>query len=299
MKYIIAALAFCMTCFGQEKMHLTAYRLIDEVVDGPCSIKGYVKYLPNFGSYVTAESDDQELINTLLDIKNKAKRGKSREFYCEERTLAGETIHQMFVISGGVTDTLYIDKGNKWIIFPDQRKAYLDKDKKVKKAFIGIMKEFIEYDFQAAIRAEYYVDERDSISTGALSYKGRSAISFLNNFKANAENYLLVRTDSAYGDIKEIFVRGTDSITFCKRKIEITLSDPDTGWLIDIIKPGDSENKLVEKFPASTRVKMIYLMRFEDIKRMYYYKVTLKNNKGSIAYFIKDNKIDRIKVYID
>ena len=299
MKHIILLLFFCMACLGQRKSHLTAYRLIDEVVDGPCSIKGYVKYLPNFKSYVTAESDDQELINTLLDIKKKARRGKSREFYCEERTLGGETIHQMFVISGSVTDTLYIDKDNKWIIFPDQRKAYLDKDQKFKKAFTGIMKEFIEYDFQAAIRAEYYVDERDSIPIGALSYKGLSAVSFLNNFKANAENYLLVKTDSAYGDIKEIFVRGTDSITFYKNQVEITLSDPNTGWLIDMIKPGDSESKLVEKFPASTRVKMIYRMRFEDIKRMYYYIVTLKNNKGSIAYFIKDNKIDRIKVYID
>lgn len=146
MKHLLLTLLSAIACFGQEKMHLTAYRLIDDVsiTDGPCSIATYVK-IKNVGfesCYATADSDDQQMINNLLEIKKKARRGKSREFYCEERMYGGETIHQMFVISGSITDTLFVDESSKWIVFPEKHKAYLDKDRKFKNALTGIIKEF-------------------------------------------------------------------------------------------------------------------------------------------------------------
>ena len=301
MKYITLTLFFCFACLGQEKAHLTAYRLVGEVTDGPCSVKEYVKYnaVEKYvwrDTFVTAESDDQQLIHNLLDIKKKAPRGKSRDFYCKERSMGGESIHNMFVFSGSVTDTIFTDSSNKWIIFPDRQKAYLDKDLKFTKALTGIIKEFMEYDFKTPILAHFHTEGRDSIPTGSVLHRGRSGVAFLNNIVKNAEGYSLFKTDTIYSRIKKIYVQGNDSIEFYEDKITVDISDTNTGWDIDGIKPGEPESKLFEKYPASTQLKMIYLMRFEDIKRKYFYTVLLSNGKGYISYFIKDKKIECITI---
>jgi hypothetical protein len=64
------------------------------------------------------------------------------------------------------------------------------------------------------------------------------------------------------------------------------------------IKPGDREGKIFKMYPASTKIKMVYKMRFEDIKRTYIYRVTIRDDAGYINYFIKDNIVESIDVYL-
>jgi hypothetical protein len=298
MKYVIIALMFYYSCFAQDKMHLTAYRMIDENNDGPCSVKSYVKYHGSefAHAYVTAESDDPLLIKNLLSIKKHAKQWEGKDFFCPERSVGGEPIPQMIVISGIKNDTIFIDDTNQWIIFPDKNKAYFDKDSMLKNCYTGIIKEFIEYDFRTPIRAQFYINDKDSLSTGAILYRKRSGTAFLNNFTTDPDTYNHIKTDTANGEIKKMYIHGNDSICVYKRQATVIVSDSNTRWDIGDIKPGDTEAKLFKKYPASTKVKLIYLMRFEEIRHMYYYHVLLKDNAGSIAYFIKDKKVEKIRI---
>jgi hypothetical protein len=53
---------------------------------------------------------------------------------------------------------------------------------------------------------------------------------------------------------------------------------------------------LIAKYPASTKIQKYYNIRYEDIKRQYFYWVELSGDAGNITYLIKDHLIDTIKI---
>jgi hypothetical protein len=300
MKHILFIfLLINIACFAQEKAHIMAYRLIEEDADGPCSVKDYAEYrhTNSFSNFVTAESNDLKLMKRLLEIQKKAPQWKSRRFYCHGG-FNGDRIQNMITVSDGIfKDTIFTDKDFLWIIFPDKDIAYRDEKQLLKKALTGNIKDFFEHDFEKQLRAMFVRDEIDSLPIGALWYKGRSGTVFIHNFQRDPQGYSLVKTDSAYGEITQTYTQGKDSIEFYRNTVTLKIYDPETPWNIGMVKPGDPESKLLKLYPTSTKQPFFYNIRFEDIKRIYYYPVILKGQKGSISYCIKNKVIEEIDVY--
>ncbi|KOS07266.1 hypothetical protein AM493_15390 [Flavobacterium akiainvivens] len=285
-------------------MHLTAYRLIDELTDGPCSVVTFVKYPSEafLFTYITAESSNQDFINKLLNLKKAALKWKSREFYCEEGILGGETIPHMFVISGTFTDTIFTDKTNQWIIFPDKQKAYFNKDRLLNNAFTGSCKdlfgEFLNRQINAVYRDDY---EQDSIPANSISYQGKPLDMFIDNFNNDHGTFKLLEPEAnKWAAFDTAYYSESDTIYFSRDLIAVVITNPDSGWDINGIKQGDAEKKLIDKYPVSTQIPLFSLstIRIEDIKRLYYYRIRLKDEFGSLIYDIKDNKIEKVTIYI-
>jgi len=115
-------------CFAQNTK-VTAYRLVNENDDGPCSVKSYIRWSEGGPlSYVTAESNDVAFARDLLTLKNLSKKWKKEKHFCTPLSLSSDMTHNMFVIEyNGKNDTILADKYNTMIVFPDKAKRYLDK----------------------------------------------------------------------------------------------------------------------------------------------------------------------------
>lgn len=296
MKHLLL-LFFTVTCFAQNTK-IIAFRLVNEDDDGPCSIISYVKWHnEGFQNYVTAESSDSTFAENLLSLKKISKKWKKRNHFCESRTIGGDMTHNMFTIEyKGKRDTILTTYNNEMIVFPGTGIAYVDENQVLKKMFTGNIKEFFEHDFNKQIRA-LFMPENDSITSDKILYKGEPAINFISkDFKSQLSQFKHISSDSVYNEIKRKYAYTNDTVQFYKNNIDITLTSPDSNWNIDWVKPGDSEELLFQKYPTSTKIPKYNLIKYEDIKRKYFYWVELIGNKGSITYHIKDHIIEKIEI---
>lgn len=302
MKTLLLFLLLTTFCFAQNAK-VTAYRLVETVDDGPCSIVSYINWAEGgLLSYATAESYDQELIKNLITIKKQAKKWKKSDCGCNGRYgLQWGSIPNMYVIeSKNGNDTLFTNRNNTQVIFPKYQAGHEDKEGVLAKALTGNIKEFFEHDFSSQIRSLFFPEENDSITADKVLYEGKPVHNFITkDFENNTGNFRLVSSESFYGSIERKYAFANDTIRFYQKDSNAIISDPDSRWNIDGIKVGDHEELLKQKYPKSTEIQKYYHIRYEDIKRKYFYWVLLTDKKGSITYFIKDHVIDKIEVNLD
>ncbi|MBE98851.1 hypothetical protein [Flavobacterium coralii] len=295
MKVVLLILFISFSVFSNaQQNHLKAYRLVNPHTDGPCSVKTYVQYEETdfFFTFVTADSDDQELIGRLLEVKKQSKKWNSRPFRCED-SFSSDEIPDMFVISGAVTDTIFTNVDNREIIFPDESRAYYDEENMLESAFTGIVKEFFDYDFKKSIWA-LFLPEKDSISIDNIFYKEKPIANSLKYFKRDLEGFKLISTDSVYGGIEKLYTCKKDTISISERDFTIMINDLKSDWVVDNTRVGMSESELFIKYPVSTKIKLFSKTKFEDIKREYFYWLGVANTDIHIVFKIKDNIIDSI-----
>lgn len=295
MKLIVLSLFLTAILYSQQAK-VTAYRLINPVDDGPCSIKSYTEHADVFsGSYVTAESDDPKLIEKLLEIKAECKNWPYKPFYCNNRMIGGDEIRNMVVITGKRNDTIFTDRDNQWIIFPERRKACLDQNGILKASLTGRIKEFFDYDFDKQLRVKEGIETLDSISIGHLRYRDR----------ALTQNYTLevpysvsnVRPGSEKSlSSRDFYVVGLDTIFFSHPLTSIIINDRASSFNVNGIRPGDSEEVLKKTYPISSATPVFYHTRFEEMRRNYYYVVYIHEGKGSILFLMKNAIIDSILI---
>jgi hypothetical protein len=301
MKHLLLLL-FTTACLAQNAK-VTAYRLVATVDDGPCSIVSYVNSAEGgLLSYVTAESNDQQLINNLLIIKKQAKKWKKSDCGCNGRYgLQWGSIPNMYVIeSKNGNDTLFTNHNNTQVIFPKYEAGHEDKEGILARTLTGNIKEFFEHDFRNQIRSLFFPEENDSITADKILYQEKNAVKIFNkNFEKDTGKFKLVSRDSLYNDIERKYAFNNDTIRFFGNNIDITITYPDSGWNVGGLKVGDAEEKLIAKYPLSTSIQKYYHIRYEDIVRNYFYWVLLADKKGSITYFIKDYVIDKIEVNLN
>jgi len=157
------------------------------------------------------------------------------------------------------------------------------------------IKEFFKHDFDRQIKS-IFIREDDSITSDKIRYKGELATDFFNEHFENAPgNFQQIKKDSLYGELGRIYAYNNDTIRYYK-EINITVTNRDSGWDIGEFKIGDTENALITKYPASTKIQKYFNIRYEDIKRNYFYWVALTEDKGNITYIIKDHIIDKIEI---
>ena len=296
---LLLIILFTTACFAQN-VKVTAYRLVHDHEDGPCSVKTYVENpLMSYQTYVTAESDDSIFAENLLKLKKEARKWRKTDYFCSARVIGGSMIHNMFVISyNGVNDTILSTLYNDMIIFPGEEKAYSDKKEVLKKMLPRNITEFFKHDFRSQIRSLYFPEENDSITSDKILYQEKHAIKIFNkDFEKDTGKFKLVNRDSLYNDIEREYAFNNDTIFFHEDDIKITITNPDSGWNVGGLKVGDTEELLKSKYPESTKIQKYSLIRYEDIQRQYFYWVILKEKKGNITYFIKDHLIEKIKIY--
>lgn len=295
MKYLLL-LFFTVTCFAQNTK-ITVYRLVNEDDDGPCSISSYVKYHnEGFLNYVTAESNDSIFAKNLLSLKKISKKWRKTNLFCKPRIIGGNMIHNMFIIDHkGKQDTILATYNNEMIVFNNETKAYIDKNRVLEKMLPQNIKEFFDHDFKKQIMA-LYIRENDSVPFNKILYKESMRDFSIEDFKNQSDKFKFISSDSLYENIRLKYTDGNDTIQFYKNRIDISITSSNSNWNIDQVKPGDSEELLFQKYPISTKIPKFYLIRYKDIKRKYFYSVELIGNKGNITYLIKDRIIEKIEI---
>lgn len=287
MKLTVIFLLLTATVYSQQAK-LTTYRLINPVDDGPCSIKSYVEHPDVFsGSFVTAESDDPKLIEKLLSIKANCKKWPQKPLYCEKRMVGGDEIPNMLVITGKRNDTIFTDKTNRWIIFPEQRKAFSDEKGIFKASLSGSIKDFFDYNFDKQLRVKFLIETVDSVSVNSISYRGQALKNNVIEIPETQEKFRL-----GTGNSKKIYVTGNDTIT-------IDINDKAGPFSVDGLRPGDSEQQLKKHYPVSSSIPVFYHTRFEDMQRKYYYLVTIEQGVGYVVFMIADGVIESIQINLE
>ncbi len=294
MKLTVIFLLLTATVYSQQAK-LTTYRLINPVDDGPCSIKSYVEHPDVFsGSFVTAESDDLKLIEKLLSIKANCKKWPQKPLYCGKRMLEGDEIPNMLVITGKRNDTIFTDKTNRWIIFPEQQKAYKDEKGIFKASLSGSIKDFFDYNFDWQLRVKFLIETVDSVSVNSISYRGQTLKNNVIEIPETQEKYRL-----GTGNSKKIYVTGNDTITIDDRRTSTIINDKAGPFSVNGLRPGDSEQQLKKHYPVSASIPVFYHTRFEDMQRKYYYLVTIEKGIGNVVFMITDGIIESIQINLE
>ena len=308
MKYILLFIFVSMFCYAQEHNKVTAYRLIDEMDDGPCSIVTYFKDGLTYCIY-SAESTDAVMIKKLLEIKKTAKKWKKTGFWCTERTVGGDMIYNMFVFEGAkVKDTLFTSfTVDDIIIIPSKQVAYTDKNKEVYKAFNNHFKAFFDRDFKQENENRILQGRAvlDSIGVDKIVYKGK-VVAQLNFPEIKNQTQSLREIDTTeFGEDSIAYYLYTyeadrDIIeTKNNKKIEyVVVNNPDT-FSIDGIKVGSSEEWVINKYPQSAKHTYAVSTKFEEMDYKYNYEIIFKNNKGGAVITVDKKVVSSIVIRLD
>lgn len=303
MKYIILLLAISASCLAQTKV--TAYRLIVESDDGPCSVKNYVETYDSdiFLYYVMAEFDDEILVNKLLSIKQQSKNWKSIGFNCNDGVIGGDIIHNMFVIENkGKNDTIFTTRGNGQIVFPDENKAFIDKSYILNKALTGSIKEFFEYNFGKDLQGMLFGEELESISVESVVYKEKNLYGYTKEkFEEEFGNLIFAEEIESYPEGQILYEFEGNFYTFDVNGllIRIDVLTANTSWQFDNQNIGSKVEALKKDYPISMSFNVIYTVKFEDFKKENLHWIMLEEDKGALNYWIKDGKLDGYEIYFD
>jgi len=205
-----------------------------------------------------------------------------------------DMIYNMYIIKDGINtiDTIFTTKNNDFIVFPKDNAAYEDKNHLLQNTLTGEVKEFFEYDFDKQITSWFTVNV-DSITRNKVLYKGKSIHGLTEElFKKQYTNKRLEDEISyhAYSHDANTYLFFDDILQ------KVTIETLNNNWVIDGVQTGENESLLLAKYPNSAKAKIFSHIRFEDIKREYCYSIILRDDKGSVDFFIKDKIIEKIIV---
>jgi len=300
MKYFCFLLLCFSLCQAQTYNKVTAYKIVSEPDDGPCSIATYVKHASEFGGVFSAQSTDQTMIQNLLMVKKNAKNhGKKRKFYCREGMIGGDMIYNMFVFHGKKNDTLFTTYPENLIVLPHKYIAYTDDDMLVNKALTGDMKTFYERDFGKELG---FISRRDldSVNVEKILYHGKIAKNlYLEDIKSKANDFKLIDIDSISTRNSEKYSADNDTIKFDANRLVKSIAAYNTALTIDGVTVGDSEEVIISKYPLSAKVPYPNGITYDEIKHNYEYIVCLAGEKGRIFFKIENKIITKITIDFD
>lgn len=311
MKYFTILLLLCSLSNAQEFKNytkVTAYRLINESDDGPCSILDYMEREGQIGYYIqAAHSYNDTLAYNLLNLKKEAKDWPKQDYICFRDSLVATPVSHMFVVEvNRFRDTLFTTKDHCSLFMPKEKAEYIDLQEAVHAFFTKDMAAFLERNFEGEISNMRY----DSIPFNSLTIANQPVYGLTREeFEQKIVPFQLVRTDSVYGYdgkrnrvLQEFWLNNMKFQTNHKKKIDQVIvystdhDFPDEQSLfIDGIKLGDSEEVLFEKFPNSTAIRN-WGAPLSDLNNYYYYEVDLSNDGGKVTFTIKNKAIIRIQI---
>jgi len=199
MKYLFLLLLCCNIVLGQKKypdrIKVTAYRLVDEYDDGPCSIISYFEE-GTIGYYIRGvESYDSKFAYRLIELKEEAqKKWKKKDLWCSDRCIGCETIPNMFIIEiNAYRDTIYTTRDNASIFIPSKQKEYLDLKNKLSTAFPKEIAELFKEDFYD----EMYFPILDSIASDNVLLNNKLLYRMTRkSFETSVSKFDIIETDS-------------------------------------------------------------------------------------------------------
>lgn len=304
MKYLCFLLLYFGLCNAQDHHKVTAYRIVVDYEDGPCSIVSYMKS-DEFGSVFTAESGDITMIENLLSLKKKAEKSDKTEFWCRSGYIGGDMIDNMFVFEGHKdNDTLFISNYDHLIVFPNEQKAYKDEGLAVYKALNKHFKAFFNRDFNSEYTERILMGTRvlDSTRVEKIMYKGK--VITKSNFKdiithtqSLKEIDLIKSVNDSVQDYYYKYEADRDIIeTKNNKSIEsVIINNPDT-FSIGDIKVGDNEELVAITYPRSAKHTYPDSKKFEEMGYKYNYEIILENNKGDAIISIDKKTVRSIKI---
>jgi len=308
MKHLsLLVLLLCGVCHAQEAFEnytkVTAYRLVGEYEDGPCSVIGYVQQERKTGKYIqAAQSYDARLAYNLLKFKKEAlAQWPKKDLKCNNN----ETIPNMFVVEiNKFRDTIYTTAGNCSVFFPKEEADYFDGLNSITASLTPEMAAFFDRDY----KTEFATRKIDSIPYAKVLINNKPLYKTTRKgFEKSIHKFQLVKTDSVFDpdSSHKTYWLNDIEIQFDGLKGEISqLTAIRTSYIfpekhaltIDGILLGDNEEKLFEKFPESTRYRN-WGAAFNDLNNNYAYEVGLKNSfNGYVIFYIRDKRITTIEV---
>jgi hypothetical protein len=316
MRFLFCFLMCSLFCFGQKIENytkVTAYRLIEEDSDGPCSVLTYFKE-DGLGWYIKAiKSTDFNFASKLLQLHKEARKTwPNSERSCKRGWIGMRTIPNMFIIEiNAYRDTIFTTENNAaFYSFTDQ-KEYFDRERKLNTILPKEMKEFFAFNFK---RPYEISEELDSIDINTILY-GNKLIYGLNRreFETTFGSFQSITT--TIDSLPNISVSVSYSINdgnlyfnYNYGKLEKIIfyypnnqgeRNPDEiPLLIDGITIPIDEKKLRKKFPGSSNYKSYRDRRFkvEDLEDDYNYEIRLRDNKGYVIFNIKKGMISEVEI---
>lgn len=317
MRYLVVLLLLSGVCRGQDEFEdyvkVTAYRLIQEYDDGPCSI---IRYLEGNGigsDYVKAiETDDVAFAKRLIVLKKEAKKEWPRyNVWCHDRCIGCPTVDKMFIIEvNKYRDTILL-MDNHYIYSPMEKEMLFDKTGVISKILPLTFKDFFEHDFAPYDQRYHTID---SISKSKILYKGKELYDYRRKeFEKDFGSFHLITTtiDSLFStpEPSQVFYYNNLRLEMDKQnRIDLAnLYFPDhrgdmygdeSEFSVIEIKGGDSEEKLLAKFPNSAKNKYYKTIRMKlsELEDDYFYQVKISGDAGWINFHIKNHHIKEIEV---
>lgn len=304
---LLTLLLFCPLCRAQDTYEnytkVTAYRLVDEYEDGPCSVLSYIQQERKTGKYVqAAESHDARLAYNLLKYKKEAAtQWTKKDLKCNNK----EAIPNMFVVEiNKFRDTIFTSANNCSVFFPKEEADYFDGHNSITASLTPEMAAFFDRDY----KSEFATRKIDSIPYAQVLINNKPL--FKKNrksFEKAIHKFQLVKTDSVFdpdsahkeywlNDMQIQFDGNDGTISqLTATKVSYIFPEKFTLTINDIVL-GDEEEKLYEKFPESTKYRN-WGAAFNDLNDNYAYEVGIKNSfNGYVTFYIKNRRIILIEV---
>ena len=310
MKYIILLLLACLTSWAQQTTpdynttKVTAFRLINAKMDGEVNaILRYIKSEKSVGYYIqAAQSTDRDMAYALLKLKREAVSWPAVK---QNDTAACTNAHNMFVVQvNQYRDTIYTTNDNFSILIPHTQAQYIDSLKQIDAALTPDLKAF----FNRNLQDEYERNKPDSISCDRVLINNKTIYKLTRkSFESKIGRFQVIRTDSVFNpdlNIHREFAINNMKMAFDGDKNRIsTLTSHNLNvqfaevydFEVDGIKVGDSEEKLYECYPYSTKFRN-WGAPLNNISNNYYYDVQLIGGDGFVMFYIKDGIINEIEV---
>jgi hypothetical protein len=307
MKQFCFLLLFCTLCTAQENYEnytkVTAYRLVDEYEDGPCTVLSYIIQERKTGKYIqAAESYDAKLAYGLLRYKKEAVAQWTKNVLpCN----GNQPVPNMYVVEvNKFKDTIFTTANNCSLFFPKGNIDYFDGHNSINAILPQEMTAFFDHDY----KTEFASRQIDSIPYATVLINNKPLYkSTRKSFEKTIHKFQLVKTDSVFdpdSEHKEYWLNDMQ-IQFDGKQGQISqltatrvsYNFPEKHVLtIDGILLGDEEEKLYEKFPLSTKYRN-WGAAFNDLNNNYAYEVGLKGSfNGYVTFFIRNRRITMIEI---
>lgn len=296
----------------ENRTSITLFKIYNEWDDGSCN-PFTSKESASLISKKNADCDD--LVLEFLNFKENLKKQKSEQSCCQKRARGCPIIENMLIFEyNKFVDTLYFNnnKYEKKIFDYTNKKEYNDNHNQLLNILFKSkeLKDFFEIDFNQLYKETFEHKTIDSVSINDFKIKGENIFGLpRKEVDGLVDGFDTVQTTSErYDDWKVsydcwISVKNSSLVFHFKDNHPISNLDIDISnsgneekeISVFGISIGDSEKKLIEKFPYSTK-------NIENQKKYFKYddtysvEVKFMDKKGDVEFILKDEKIIKIKI---